>query len=277
MVLSEQPGGSEGTASEPREAGTLRGRRDDTIASLRHSGKLWPVVDINACPRCFSPRRSSRGICGSCIEVGKNNPRALDSFEAITISSSASGLERVLASYKNRGCSDQEQLEQLAAPLSSYLETHREALRLTDKAALFTAVPSSTGVIAAALAISGSLHWFGRAIEHSGVAADPDRRQRHRDAATRQALTHADWRVVEDVAVGRDVILLDDLMTSGASLHSYAKALKKAGAKRIRGVVLIRHSGGTVYRDGLQRLRDLGEEPIWSAEDRWALSLTGLL
>lgn len=38
----------------------------------------------------------------------------------------------------------------------------------------------------------------------------------------------------------KSVVLVDDVMTSGASLHSAAKALRQAGAKRVAAVVLAR-------------------------------------
>ncbi|HEY0823645.1 MAG TPA: ComF family protein [Ramlibacter sp.] len=39
---------------------------------------------------------------------------------------------------------------------------------------------------------------------------------------------------------GRSVLLVDDVMTSGASLHAAAKALRQAGARRVAAVVLAR-------------------------------------
>jgi len=39
---------------------------------------------------------------------------------------------------------------------------------------------------------------------------------------------------------GRDFLLVDDVMTSGASLHAAARALKQAGARRVAAVVLAR-------------------------------------
>jgi predicted amidophosphoribosyltransferase len=38
----------------------------------------------------------------------------------------------------------------------------------------------------------------------------------------------------------RDVVLVDDVMTSGASLFTAAQALREAGARRITALVLAR-------------------------------------
>lgn len=268
-----------GEPGEQTDDDALRAARESVITMLRTNGLLWPVVDFNGCERCFSPSRSPRRqVCGSCREVGRRNPLALDSLEAVTIATSTGGLERILSSRKDSPRSrDSPHLLQLAAPLTSYLEAHRDDLGLDDDAVLFTAVPSSSEVIADALAIGGQCGWFDRVIEHTGRSTDPDRKQRYRDHVSRQTLTHADWLVESDSVEGRDVVLLDDLMTSGASLHSYAKALKKAGARRIRGVVLIRHTGGYVYGEGVAAIRARDEALAWSPQDRWAASLTGTL
>lgn len=255
----------------------LRAARETAMDALRSKGLLWPVLDIHGCPRCFSPRRSDRGVCSTCFEVGLKNPLALDSLEAITVATVTGGLEPILASCKDRpGHRGDVALLQLAVPLTAYLERHRDALELEVEETLFTAVPSSSNVIARALSEGVRLGWFNREIEPTGESLDPNRRQRHRDKASRQSLTHAAWSVEAERVRNRNVVLLDDLMTTGASLHSYAKALKLAGARRIRGVVLIRHVSGSVYEEGLEMRRSRGSEPLWSPDRRWKADLTGL-
>jgi predicted amidophosphoribosyltransferase len=41
-------------------------------------------------------------------------------------------------------------------------------------------------------------------------------------------------------AAGRDIVVIDDVCTSGATLESCASALKKAGANRVLGFTLAR-------------------------------------
>lgn len=63
-----------------------------------------------------------------------------------------------------------------------------------------------------------------------------DRRQRVRNV--RDAFAVEPLRAA--VVAGRSVALVDDVMTSGASLQSAAKALRQAGARRITALVLAR-------------------------------------
>ena len=48
-----------------------------------------------------------------------------------------------------------------------------------------------------------------------------------------EPLRHAELR-------GKSVLLVDDVMTSGASLHAAALAVREAGAARVSAVVLAR-------------------------------------
>lgn len=45
--------------------------------------------------------------------------------------------------------------------------------------------------------------------------------------------THAQWH-------GKHVMIVDDVMTTGASMHAVAKVLKQAGATRVTALILAR-------------------------------------
>jgi predicted amidophosphoribosyltransferase len=59
-----------------------------------------------------------------------------------------------------------------------------------------------------------------------------------RQANLRHAFAVDPLRV--DAAGGRHLVLVDDVMTSGASLHAAARALRMAGATRVSALVLAR-------------------------------------
>jgi len=63
-------------------------------------------------------------------------------------------------------------------------------------------------------------------------------------------------------------VILDDVYTTGGSMHSFARALKEKGACRVHGVALIRTIGGTVYHDALRAHRSRETGLRWSPDAR---------
>jgi adenine/guanine phosphoribosyltransferase-like PRPP-binding protein len=51
------------------------------------------------------------------------------------------------------------------------------------------------------------------------------------------------WEIDRGAVDGRDVLVLDDILTSGGSIHSFAQALRRAGANSVRAVILARNIG----------------------------------
>ena len=73
-------------------------------------------------------------------------------------------------------------------------------------------------------------------VRETGSQATLDRKSRRLNV--RHAFGVEPLRAQE--VAGRAVLLVDDVMTSGASLHSAAQALRQAGARRIAALVLAR-------------------------------------
>ena len=78
--------------------------------------------------------------------------------------------------------------------------------------------------------------WMLRRLRETGSQATLDRKARHLNM--RHAFGVDPLRAAE--VAGRAVLLVDDVMTSGASLHSAALALRQAGALRVSALVLAR-------------------------------------
>lgn len=258
---------------DPEEAALAR---SNVISNLIGDGHLWRVYDVNGCPACFTPRRTpGLSECTSCREVVGRNPLGLDSLDVVTLSTPREGLEPLAIRWKDAyGGGSNSDLHKLAAPLSAYLETHSDALGLSSDV-LITDVPSSSALIRSAMNLCRTIGWYDVEMETVGGARDPGRKQRHLEQDVRRRLTRDDWVVDEEAVGGRETVLIDDVMTSGASLHSYASALKLAGAWRIRGLVLIRNIGGTVYQEVLQAEQRADATP-WSREQRSFRKLSGL-
>lgn len=259
---------------DPEEAASAR---SGVISELIDHGRLWRIYDVNGCPACFAPRRTpGYAMCASCREVIDSNPLGLDSIDFVTLSTPREGLEPTVIRWKDAyGGGSTSDLLRLAAPLSAYLERHSAALGLNSPDVFVTSVPSSSALIPSLMDLCREVGWFNVGVEKVGHARDPTRKQRYLSFDVRRRLTRQDWVVDEAEVAGRQAVLVDDVMTSGASLHSYAAALKFAGAWRIRGVVLVRNIGGTVYQEVLHAERREGASP-WGAEQRSVRKLSGL-
>jgi hypothetical protein len=81
------------------------------------------------------------------------------------------------------------------------------------------------------------------------------------DAQERLARTPEDWLIPRAGAPRGPVLLFDDMFVSGASMFSYAAALRQAGATEIRSVCIGRHVPDTHwdYWDAARILRGAGE------------------
>jgi adenine/guanine phosphoribosyltransferase-like PRPP-binding protein len=67
-------------------------------------------------------------------------------------------------------------------------------------------------------------------------------RQRSREGKDRPVI-EGKWRVDPERVHDQDLLVLDDLMTSGGTLFSFAAALRQAGANRVTAVILARNLG----------------------------------
>ena len=72
-----------------------------------------------------------------------------------------------------------------------------------------------------------------------------------------------DWATGGASVTGRSVLLLDDVFVTGASILSYAAALRQAGAADVRGVVVVRHLRG-LDSDYFDALRAVRHEREWT-------------
>ena len=64
--------------------------------------------------------------------------------------------------------------------------------------------------------------------------------QSERDADARRRNVRNAFAVAAGVALPRHVVLVDDVMTTGATLHAAARALRRAGVERVEAWVCAR-------------------------------------
>ena len=187
------------------------------------------------CGLCALPLDSGTGICGACLR----EPPPLDAcYAAVDYAypwstlvarfkfSGEAGWARVLAERMAAipGVSGEIAEADLVLPLP--LAPRRLAERGFNQALLLARVLAPARTDARLLL----------RLRETGAQAALDRKARQRNV--RHAFGVDPLRGNE--VAGRRVLLVDDVMTSGASLHAAAEAVRAAGAARVSAVVLAR-------------------------------------
>jgi ComF family protein len=190
---------------------------------------------VHRCRLCALPLSESAGVCGGCLR----EPPPLDAcFAAVDYAYPWSGLvgrfkfgaepgwaealaERMAAVP---GVGDELARADLVLPMP--LAPRRLAERGFNQALL----------LARQLAPKGAESQLLLRLRETGSQTALDRKARR--ANVRDAFGVEPLRA--DELRGRAVVLVDDVMTSGASLHAAAMAVRRAGARRVSAVVLAR-------------------------------------
>jgi ComF family protein len=208
------------------------------------SAKGWAAlqfIDDPVCARCGAPFAHEEGagaICAGCAA----DPPQFDRARASVLYDDAS--HRLVVAFKH---SDRTELAPL---LAGWLA--RAGAALVDPCALVVPCPlhplrliarryNQAAILAAA---------FARAV---GAEYAPDALRRIRRTAPQKSLSvearrrnvagaFAARAGLEARIAGRPALLVDDVLTTGATLSACARALKKAGAARVDAIVLARVS-----------------------------------
>ncbi len=159
------------------------------------------------------------------------------------------GLRWAITRYKYRG--DRALAAVFAGAVASYLDGHRSWFEEFD---LLTAVPTylgpgarrswdPVGTILSALAARLGDSWAVSSRAVTKVRETPG--MAGRSWAERQDLARGPLRASlavpdPELVAGRQVLVLDDVLTEGSTLREVARALRRAGASDVAGLVLAR-------------------------------------
>ena len=193
------------------------------------------AAPLHRCNKCALPLPAGTATCGACLR----SPPPLDAcFAAVAYAYPWSGLvarfkfngepgwARVLAGRMLRIPGLQEELAGAHWLLPLPLAPRRLAARGFNQALLLARELSRERVDARLLL----------RLRETGAQSALDRRARQANVGGAFGLEPLRAGEVR----GKAVLLVDDVMTSGASLHAAALALRQAGARRIGAVVLAR-------------------------------------
>lgn len=206
-------------------------RRDSILCS--HCVALLPWYDSPRCPQCALPNASG-ALCGICLQHAPAFDHTLTAFRY------AYPLDHLLHQFKYH-----QQLS-LGHLLANRLFGRLPTLTALAQPDVMMAMPMHPNRVkergfnhALELAKQAHRHWQVplemegcTRIVDTPAQAGMDMKTRIRNLRSAFA-TNAQWH-------GKHVMVVDDVMTTGASMHAVAKVLKRAGATRVTALVLAR-------------------------------------
>ena len=211
-----------------------RGTGGRDLCAACHAGLPWLRT---ACPRCALPLPTPESVCGECLRAAFDQGRPpLQAVHAAFVY--ARPLDRLLPRFKFHG--DLAAGRLLAALMG-------EAAPPFPRDAVIVPVPLHRQRL--------RMRGYDQALELAkplavtcGLPLRDDVLHRARATAAQSRL-HADQRkrnmrnafeVDASLPLPASVVLIDDVMTTGATLHAAAKALRKAGIARVEAWVCAR-------------------------------------
>jgi hypothetical protein len=240
------------------------------VGELVARNRLWPIIDYYSCLLCASPRKpeyeKGYSTCYACKQLRERYGSSLADLIPITYSARDWPLGKGLRKFKDRHkANPQHKLAlRFGAVLSLFLEHQEPRLAPAAGFGIVMTVPSSKPVVLSSLERAMDEGWWTPALTFDiAESKEGFPRQRERVGKDR-AVVEDKWLVDQDRVRGEDVLLLDDFVTSGGSIHSLAQALRSAGAASVTAVVLARNVGedGEWIRPQLEKA--VAEGHVWT-------------
>jgi hypothetical protein len=219
------------------------------LARLASRRGLWPLLPLNPCTLCALPRRraTAEPLCDGCRHLRRYYGEALADLHPAALSAGDWVLGVALRAFKDAAPPgpDAPYGRQLAAVWSAFLEA-RIGPEARGPAALapplVTAVPSGHPAVWHLLERARREGWWALPLEIVARVRPGIPGQRRRPRAERLRIA-GKWIVDAAAVAGRDVVVLDDVCSTGATVHSLAAALDDTGARSVRALVLVRNVG----------------------------------
>lgn len=228
---------------------------------LEQEARLPPLEPPTACERCQRPHSPEYvGVYRRCYQCAREHGAALESVHACTYAATGHLTWNVLraAKFTDESEFSAETISNcvgaVAAGLSEVLsEVWPEVLEPLDEGWVAVAIPSSSGLVDRAVARMREEGWPAPLIAEGALRADPTRpRQSTVDGAeAKRAAAAGKYEADGEIVRGLNVVLIDDVYTTGYSMHDAARALREAGTRSIRGIVYARR----IYAEAMAQYR----------------------
>jgi predicted amidophosphoribosyltransferase len=221
------------------------------IADLTASGWLWPPLPSpTACAKCQRPRSVGARGFSTCFPCGHSH--VLEWVRCATYKAGGTRASELLTDvkYPNEYVRQSElKLAAVAMGLWLTVEGHVPLALGPDPAIVAVPLPSSHRLIDRCAALASENSWPELRMT-AAITAEDRPPQTGASQADREA--NAAGKYSCDARVeGQDVVLLDDVYTTGASARDAARAARVAGASSVRMVAYARAinaEGAEIYR-----------------------------
>jgi len=221
---------------------------------LREGGILFPPLrPPDCCERCQRPLEPERQRYPTCYDCGRVHGRDLAGVSAATYAAVGTPPWELLLDAKfERVASDAvaQRVTAIAAAVWETIETMAPDF-LEGSEGVAVTIPSSRDLIHRCAAEATQRGWGSPAFEDR-LRAEDRPRQSDLSAADRREAARNKYAFDGDLT-GKGVLLLDDVYTSGYTMHDAARACRAAGATSVVGVVYARR----VFPDVMALYREL--------------------
>jgi len=220
--------------------------REQLVQQLVDGRHLFRLLDHYSCQFCGCPRQEKyhRGFstCWGCEQNQRHYGDALSDLVPITYTTKKWSLGTAIRDFKdvNDASASVPTALYFGALLSLWLDEHIDTV--VPEPRVVTSVPSSRPVIASALERAATEGWWVPDLVQVATRSPTATHQRTR-REERWKVASDSWIVDSHAVAGLHVLVLDDICTSGGSLHSFARALLDHGALSVTGVVMARNLG----------------------------------
>jgi hypothetical protein len=253
---------TEGATSAPisysrRAMANGRTRQEYLDAMREQDVRLRPLDPPRACQRCQRPHPPENvGVYSHCYPCAREHGPELDFVRACTYAATGHRTWSVLRVAKftdQTGASDKtisNCVGAVAAGVSDLLSEYwSEVLEPADEGWVAIVIPSSSALVDRAIVRMRDEGWLAPKVVRGALRADPTRpRQSTVDGVeAKRAAATGKYQADSEAVRGHHVVLIDDVYTTGYSMHDAARAIREAGASYVSGIVYARR----IYPDAM--------------------------
>lgn len=215
---------------------------------------LPPLAAPLACARCQRPLEPDKRYFRTCYECGHEHGRGLEEVFAATYAAEGTpAWDLVLAAKFERHEPEivAEAVLGVTAALWAAIERHAGEFLNGDESHVAVLMPSEWSLLERCVAEAGRRDYPGLRLIPDALIEQDRPKQTGLSQPERRAAAVGKYSCVAGLR-GRHVLLLDDVYTTGSSMHDAARAALAAGAESAVGIVYARR----VYPDAMAIYRE---------------------